>query len=233
MNIRKQALMRGWPVFIVVFALINSPFLASGEEEMKREIISLPKPILKGIVSIEETILQRRSVRQYSDKKMTFQQISQLLWAAQGITDRRGLRTTPSAGALFPLKIYIVSRNGFFLYRPQGHKLIEISRKDMRSELAGAAWGQSFIAEAPINIIISAVYERVTSKYGDRGVRYSDIEAGHAAQNIHLQAVALGLASIAIAAFNDEEVYSLLGLSKIETPLYIIPVGYRKWGPSG
>lgn len=228
MDIRKQAKARRWPVFIAVFALISSPFFVSGEEEMKREIISLPKPIFKGIVSIEETILQRRSVRQYSDKRMTFQQVSQILWAAQGITDRRGLRTAPSAGALFPLEIYIVGRNGFFQYRPQGHKLIEISRKDMRSELAVAAWGQSFIAEAPINIIISAVYERVTSKYGDRGVRWSDIEAGHVAQNIHLQAVALGLDSVAIGAFNDEEIYSLLGLSKVETPLYIIPVGYRK-----
>lgn len=190
--------------------------------------ISLPKPVLKGDVSLEETIKMRRSVRSYSDKELTLDELSQLLWAAQGITDMRGLRAAPSAGALYPLEIYVAKKDGLFRYRPQGHRLELVSDKDLRGKLADASWGQDFIAQAPVDIVICAVYKRITSKYGQRGVRYTDIEVGHAAENVHLEAVALGLDSVPVGAFNDDAVTSVLGLSKDETPIYIIPVGYKK-----
>ncbi|MBI4974253.1 MAG: SagB/ThcOx family dehydrogenase, partial [Candidatus Omnitrophica bacterium] len=159
--------------------------------------INLPKPRLKGSVSVEEAIQKRRSVRSYSPKEISLEDISQLLWACQGITDERmAFRASPSAGALYPLEIYLVKVDGVFHYVNEGHKLELVSNKDARKDLAEAAWGQSPIRDANINIIVCAVYERVTSKYGERGIRYTDIEAGHAAQNVFLQAVALGLYSV-------------------------------------
>lgn len=231
----KRSILQKAKVYIgdfLIFSLFGLfaifPNVARGEEAMDKKVISLPKPILKGDVSIEETIKKRRSVRSYSEKDLTIEQLSQLLWAAQGITDMRGLRAAPSAGALYPLEIYVVKKDGLFHYTSHGHRLKLISNRDLRRELTSAAWGQGFIAQAPVNIVICAVYERVTSRYGKRGVRYTDIEVGHAAENVHLQAVALGLDSVPIGAFSDGEVSSILGLSKDETPIYIIPVGYRR-----
>lgn len=220
-----QIIMKSFLVVTLGLSIFN---IAKGEEEMKTKVISLPKPVLEGRVSIEETIKVRRSVRRYSDKELTLEQLSQLLWAAQGITDMRGLRAAPSPGALYPLEIYVVKKEGLFHYTPQGHKLELISPKDLRQELAGAAWGQGFISQAPVDIVICAVYERVTSRYGERGIRYTDIEVGHAAENIHLQAVALGLDSVPVGAFGDDAVSSLLGLPRKEEPIYIIPVGYKR-----
>ncbi len=214
-------------VFLIISAAVI-PNVASGEEEMKAKLINLPKPVLNGSVSIEETIERRRSVRSYSDKDLTLEQVSQLLWAAQGITSARGFRAAPSAGALYPLEVYAVRKDGLFRYKPQGHRLELISSDDLRQELARAAWGQGFVAQAPLDIVICAVYERVTSKYGKRGIRYTDIEVGHAAENVHLQAIALGLYSVPVGAFNDNSVSSILGLSKEEDPIYIIPVGYKR-----
>ena len=192
------------------------------------QFLELPEPVLKGEVSIEETIKKRRSVRSFSDKPLTLQEISQLLWAAQGITDERGLRASPSAGALYPLEIYLVSRRGLFRYIPEGHKLEPIVANDLRARLSQAAWNQPFVAQAPVSIAIAAVYERVTARYGERGARYVDIEVGHAAENVHLQAVALGLDSVPVGAFNDKDVSRILNLSDKEKPIYIIPVGYAK-----
>lgn len=215
---------------IFITALFLELFLfdaACGEEKMTKTI-NLPNPALKGNISIEESMVKRRSVRRYSEKELTLEQLSQILWAAQGITDEKGFRAAPSAGALYPLEVYAVKKDGLFHYIPEGHKLEIISPKDLRRELTDAAWGQNFIYEAPVDIVICAVYKRVTTRYGDRGVRYTDIEVGHAAQNIHLQAAALGLASVPLGAFSDSDVSSVLGLSKEETPVYIIPVGYRR-----
>ncbi|MBL7068699.1 MAG: SagB/ThcOx family dehydrogenase [Candidatus Omnitrophica bacterium] len=215
-------------VLLVFSAAWFSLDAASGEDNMKTKAVGLPKPALKGDISIEEVIEKRRSIRSYSEKELTDEQLSQLLWAAQGITDTRGLRAAPSAGALYPLEIYVVKKDGLFHYSPDGHKLEPISDKDLRPGLAKAALGQGFVAQAPVDIIICAVYKRIQSRYGDRGVRYTDIEVGHAAENVHLQAVALGLGSVPVGAFSDDAVSSLLGLSKEETPVYIIPVGYKK-----
>jgi len=203
-------------------------YVLAEEETMKKTaIIELSKPVLKGKISLEEAINKRRSVRSFSDKPLSGEEISQLLWAAQGITDPRGLRAAPSAGALYPLEIYVVDGSGLFHYIPQGHKLEILSDKDLRQRLSSACWGQGFIAKAALDIVICAVYERVTSKYGDRGSKYVDMEAGHAAQNLHLQAVALGLVSVPVGAFNDDHIRGVLGFSKEIKPLYVIPVGHK------
>lgn len=192
------------------------------------EMIKLPKPKLKSNISLEETISKRRSVRSYFPRQLTIEEIGQLLWACQGITDPSGFRAAPSAGALYPLEIYLVKDDGIYRYIPEGHQLEKRSDKNVKRELASASWGQGFIEEASVDIVICAVYERIASRYGKRGIRYTDIEVGHAAENVHLQAVALGLSSVPVGAFNDNAVSKILSLSVGETPIYIIPVGYAK-----
>lgn len=194
-----------------------------------KTIIELPAPKLKSDVSLEEAIYKRRSKRSFSQRDLSLEQVSRILWSCQGMTDeRRGFRAAPSPGALYPLEIYAVKQDGLFHYIPDGHKLELVSREDLRARLSNAAWGQDFIREAPLDIVICAVYSRVTSKYGQRGIRYADIEVGHAAQNIQLEAVSLGLVSCVVGAFDSKGVSELLNLSKDEEPLYIIPVGYSK-----
>lgn len=191
--------------------------------------IRLPAPITKGKVSLEEAILKRRSQRTFIQKDLNLEQISQLLWAAQGITAKGGgfgFRSAPSAGALYPIEIYLLTKDGFFHYLPEGHSLEILGEKDLRSALANVALGQEAISQAALDIVICAVYPRVTAKYGQRGIRYTHIETGHVAQNVHLQAVVLGLESVPIGAFSDEAVKKLLLLPQDYEPLYIIPVGY-------
>lgn len=205
-------------MFLVVLLLIGG----------KMEEIKLPKPKLKGKMSVEESIFLRRSVREFKDKSLTLTQISQLLWSLQGITDKRGFRTAPSAGATYPLVVRVVNKEGVFLYLPHSHKLIKELDKNLLPQLAKACLGQIWVEEAGCNFVISAVYERTTRRYGRRGEFYVHIEVGHAAQNLHLQAVALGLGSVPIGAFREEKVKELLKLPEEEVVLYIIPVGYPK-----
>lgn len=191
--------------------------------------IQLPPVRERGKVSLEETISKRRSQRRFAQKELSLEQISQLLWAAQGITSRRHglkLRSAPSAGALYPMEIYLLTRTGLFHYLPQDNQLEVMSEDDLRRGLSSSALGQVAVAEAPASIVICAVYERVTRKYAKRGERYVHIEAGHIAQNIHLQAVGLGLASVPIGAFDDQKVKAALSLPEEQIPLYIIPLGY-------
>lgn len=198
-------------------------------------IIILPKPKERGGVSVEQAILNRRSVRDYKEEALTMEEISQILWASQGITAPGwGGRAVPSAGALYPLEVYLVVRKsenlepGIYHYLPDGHKIKMVLEKDISGSLARAALGQVFIKEAPINIVISAVFSRTTSKYGDRGIQYVYMEAGHASQNIYLQVESLGLGTVSVGAFNDEEVKNILNLSENEAPLYIMPIGRVK-----
>ncbi|MEW6685199.1 MAG: SagB/ThcOx family dehydrogenase [Candidatus Edwardsbacteria bacterium] len=194
---------------------------------MSSTIITLPKPVTKGTVSLEECLLKRRSKRAYRVQDLTLEQISQLCWATQGITETvGGFRTAPSAGATYPLELYLVKSDGLFHYLPEGHKLEKVKAGDFRKSLCSAALGQRFVAEAPVDFVITAIYERTTARYRQRGIRYVDIEVGHAAQNLHLQAVALGLGSVPVGAFDDDAVSEILSLPKEEKPLYIIPVGY-------
>ncbi len=220
-----------WIFLMVVVIIVSVLPNTFGAEKMKEraKIIRLPKPKLDGEISVEKTISKRRSVRSYANKGLSLEQISQLLWSAQGITDKwRGVRAAPSAGALYPLEIYLVNKDGLFHYVPKNHVLERVSSTDIRRKLYAAASGQSAITQAAVDIIICAVYKRVISRYGQRGIRYTDIEVGHVAENVHLQAVALGLASVPIGYFNDVTVSKLLSLPEDETPLYIIPVGYKR-----
>lgn len=204
-------------------------FISMEARAADMDVVRLPGPKIAGKMSVEEAIAKRRSVRSYSSKEITMEKISQLLWACQGITDReKDLRASPSAGGLYPLEVYLVRRDGVYHYVPQVHKLERLSDKDVKRSLAEAAYGQRYIEEADIDIVICAVYERVVSKYGERGVRYTDMEAGHAAQNVFLQAAALGLDSVPVGAFGEAAVLMVLGLGRDVKPLYILPVGYRK-----
>ncbi|UCC20106.1 MAG: SagB/ThcOx family dehydrogenase [Promethearchaeota archaeon] len=189
--------------------------------------IVLPKPKLKGEKSLEECIYERESVRNYKEKVIEIDKISQLLWATQG---KKGVkRTVPSAGATYPLEIYVILKDkGLFHYNIKKHILELISEEDLSRKLAMASLDQSFMAEAYLNIIICAEFSRTTWRYGERGIRYVFIEIGHCAQNIHLEAVALGLASVPIGAFEDEEVRTVLKLPKNIEPFYIISIGYPK-----
>lgn len=202
----------------------------SGESSRERQDISLPKPNLKGEMTLEEAIARRRSVREFARQPVTLAQIGQLVWAAEGITGRASyLRAHPSAGALHPLEVYLVAPDGIFHYRPEGHRLSVVRPGDQRSKLAEAAYGQWFVAEAGCVIAIAAVYARTTGKYGDRGrMRYVPMDAAHAAENVLLQAVALGLAAVPVGAFDDEKVRAVLGAPENEVPLYLIPVGKTK-----
>jgi len=188
---------------------------------------------LKSAVSLEEALLQRRSVREYANLPLTLEEVSQLLWAAQGVTSEWGGRTAPSAGALYPLEMYLAVGHiqhlapGVYKYRPERHELVQVKPDDVRGELAGAALGQAWIKEGAIDIIIAAVYERTTRKYGDRGVRYVHMEAGHAAQNIYLQAAALDLGMVTVGAFYDDRVKDITGMLEDEIPLYVISVGRK------
>ena len=193
--------------------------------------IPLPEPRYAGNVSVEQAMRERRSVRSYKDAPLDMTEISQILWSAQGITSRRGFRTAPSAGALYPLELYLIAGNvknlpsGIYKYRPLDHALREIVSGDRRTDLSRAALRQGSIRKAPAVILFCAVYERTTGKYGQRGIRYVHMEVGHAAQNICLQAIALGLHTAVIGAFRDAQVRAIANLPADEEPLYFVPVG--------
>ena len=192
----------------------------------RQEILDLPEPRAKGDTSLEETLARRHSVRQYTDERLTMDEIGQLLWAAQGITRDWGGRTAPSAGALYPLEVYVVTPEGVYHYLPDGHRAEVLSCQDLRDALARVGLNQSAIHDAPAVFVIAAVYARTAGKYGDRAERYVKLEAGHAGQNILLQAVALGLGGVPIGAFHDDQVQRVLGLPADHEPLYLIPVGH-------
>jgi len=191
------------------------------------QAIRLSKPNEKGSISIEETLHQRRSERNYKKGPLNQEQVSQLLWAASGKNLYR--RTAPSAGATYPLEIYLVVgevdglEKGIYYYSPSRHTLERKKEQDIRNPLSSASLGQRMIERAPINIIIAADYGRTTGHYGQRGMRYVHMEVGHVGQNISLQAIALGLGTVMIGAFEDRQVKEVLGIE--EEPLYIIPVG--------
>ena len=193
--------------------------------------IALPKPSLAGEISLEHTLQNRRSIRRFSKRSLTLAEISQLLWATQGVTHPAGYRTAPSAGALYPLDIFLVAGRveslaaGVFHYRPAHHDLIPLTGGDLRTPLVRAALGQGAVSSAPAVVVLTGAMARTTGKYGDRGIRYVFMEAGHAAQNLALQAVGLELGTVMIGAFHDGQVGRVLGLPPDYVPLYLIPTG--------
>jgi|GEM_PF-200568 len=194
------------------------PTPAVGEE------IPLPPPVLKGEFTLEEVLKARRSVRDFKEKDLSLSQVGQLLWAAQGITSPDGKRTAPSAGALYPLEVYYFFKDGWGHYNPEKHVLEILGKEDKRQDLARASFNQSWIAEAPGVFVIVGFVERTAKKYGERAERYVILEAGHACQNLLLQAVALGLGGTSVGAFSDEEIKKILGVDALL--LYVVPVGY-------
>ena len=217
--------------FLVAAFLISATGVDAMSQNPRETVIHLPEAAHQGTASLEQTLLQRRSIRRFGDEPLTLGQVSQLLWAAQGVTHTRGFRTAPSAGATYPLETYVVAGNvdnlaeGVYRYNPAEHKLVKILSGDLREKLAQAALRQSCVGDGAINIVFTAVYERTTQRYGERGTRYVHMEAGHAAQNVYLQAAALNLGTVVIGAFHDEQVREILSLPQQEQPLYIMPVG--------
>jgi SagB-type dehydrogenase family enzyme len=193
-------------------------------------IIPLPLP-QRTEVPLEAAMSRRQSVREYTDDPLTPAQLAALLWAAQGESDQTGRRTVPSAGATHPLEIYAVVGRveglepGIYRYRGHEHDLKRIVAGDRRAALGRAALGQACVVRAPASIVISAVYSRTTESYGERGVRYVHMEAGHSGQNIHLQAAAMELGTVMVGAFDDDAVTRIMALSPDEKPLYIVPIG--------
>lgn len=191
----------------------------------------LPEVDYTGEMSVEQALVERRSVRDFREQALGLGELGQLLWAAQGITDSQGLRTAPSAGALFPLEVYVIAGNveglapGIYHYHPSTHRLRQVADGDRRAALSQAALGQETLEEAPAVIALSAVYVRTVAKYGERGVRYAHMEVGSVAQNVYLQATALGLGTVFIGAFDDDAVADLLALDEGEAPLCLLPVG--------
>src|SRR5512145_2785620 len=190
-------------------------------------LLSLPSPELNGGQSLERVIASRRTRREFAQKPIALGDLGQLAWAAQGITEpSQQLRATPSAGALYPLELYFATAQGVLHYVPGEHKFVQTSSRDLRDSLAKAALNQPAVRLAPCTVVLASVMARTQRKYGERATRYVALEAGHAAQNLLLQATSRGLVGVPIGAFADEAVGRVMGLRAGEEPLYLIPVGY-------
>jgi len=195
--------------------------------------IALPKPAREGQLSVEGALAVRRSVREFSPTPLTLAAVGQLLWAAQGISGG-GLRTAPSAGATYPLEIVLIAGEievlppGIYRYRPVDHTIEVSLAGDHRSAVAAAALVQTWLAQAPLLLLLAGVVERTAALYGRRARRYVDQEVGCAAENVALQAAALGLGTVMVGAFDDAGLARLVGLRPGEEPLCLMPVG-RPW----
>ena len=196
-----------------------------------QRVVQLPRPSRTGAIPLEAVLARRRTLRQFADQPLPWAELGQLLWAAGGITDpESGKRTAPSAGACYPLEYYAVLGEGLYRYVPAAHALHLVDPRDMRSSLAIAAQ-QEFIDQAPCIIVLCAVLERTAQRYGQRGyLRYVPMDVGHAAQNVLLQATALGLAACPVGSFDDQQVSMVLGLTEGEIPIYLLPVGKESKG---
>jgi len=194
--------------------------------------IPLPKPALKGSMSLEESLLKRRSIREFSNEPISLENLSQLLWAAQGMTSGSGGRTAPSAGGTYPLEIYVfVNRvenlaTGIYHYESQKHSLVRLKEGDFKEQIYSAALSQSWVEDSAVVFVYSAVPKRTTERYGERGMQYIFIEVGHASQNLLLETVSLGLGAVPIGAFDDKQLNSLIGIDgENEKVVYINAVG--------
>ncbi len=213
--------------------------IESSQGPIKEDPMKLPAPQVTQVnrtVALEAAIQNRRTIRSFSPRKLSLQMLAQILWAAQGITDPNGYkRAAPSAGALYPLDIYAVigaeaveqTPAGVFHFQPADHALVPVTTGDLRQSVAQWALGQTWMAKAPVMMVITAEYRRITGKYGERGIRYAHMESGHIAQNIFLQAEALGLSAGIVGAFNDKELQQTMKISDRHEPLLIMPVGYK------
>jgi len=192
-------------------------------------MVKLPDPLTEQEMSLQTALSSRRSVREFSSEPLTMDEISQLLWAAQGITHDGDRRTAPSAGATYPLELYLVTAESVFRYIAREHTLLPTIDGDLRKDLCAASLEQEFILEAPATFIFTAVFARTEQRYGStRSPRYIHIEVGHAAQNLMLQAVSVGLDTVPVGAYEDERVSRVLNLPIDHIPLYLVPVGHPR-----
>ena len=205
---------------------MNSPSAAAPLATPGPGLVALPVPVVRGAISLEETLVRRRTVRDLATRELTPDQLGQLLWAAQGLTGDEGRRTAPSAGGMHPLEVYAATHAGLFHYEPAEHALRPLGKVDLRAQLRAAAFDQAAVGDAALVIVLTGVVARTQVKYGERAERYVLLEAGHAAQNVLLEAVALGLAALPVGSFDDGRVLAVLGASAAETPLYLLPVAH-------
>ena len=198
--------------------------------------MKLQKPQFDGKISLERTIKNRRTCRAFRSAPLSQRELSQLLWAAYGITEERGFkRAAPSGGAVYPMDLYAVAGTGgvkdleagTYHYAPNEHTISRTLEGDIRVDLARASLSQMWMATAPVNLVITAEYRRIRVKYRERGVRYALMEAGHIGQNIFLQAEAMGLGTGIVGAFHDNNVSKVLKIPNEQEPLLIMPVGHK------
>jgi len=225
------------PIAVVVLTVVLG-LLGGGDASMASEeagaAVQLPEPRQEGAISVEQALARRRSVRDFRATPLPLASVGQLLWAAQGITNPRGDRTAPSAGALHPLEVYLVAgavtglEPGVYRYEPARHQLLRVAAGDVRRDLARAALEQDWVADAPGILVLAGVYERSARKYGQRAPRYVHMEVGHAAQNVYLQAVALDLGTVVVGAFQDSQLAHVLKLPAEVQPLGVMPVGHPR-----
>ena len=219
-----------WSAVMIILGIFFGPSGGQGAEAIK-----LPPPAHKGAVSVEEALARRRTVRRFASRSLDLNQVSQLLWGADGVSDPRGLRTAPSAGATYPLDLYLVVGErgvatltaGVYHYRPLEHVLKLVTPGELRPAVAHASLSQSWMAEAPVMVVITAEYRRCTARYGERGIRYTHMEVGHVGENLFLQAEALGMGAGIVGAFDDRAIASILKTPAQHEPLLIMPVGYK------
>ena len=193
------------------------------------EVVTLPNPLKDGEISLEAAFQRRRTVREFSEEPLAMEVISQLLWSAQGLTHDGYRRTAPSAGATYPLELYLVNGDGIFQHVASDHTLLLTIEGDRRRDLHDASLEQEFILEAPVTLVFTAVFARTEQRYGSaRSPRYIHMEVGHAAQNVLLQAAALNLGAVPIGAFEDERVSQVMNLPADHVPLYMISIGHPR-----
>ncbi|MGB4703897.1 MAG: SagB/ThcOx family dehydrogenase [Candidatus Saccharicenans sp.] len=227
---------------------LREPYSAGAFERLRNQetikerpidrTVALPPTDRKNGSPLYAVLNARRSVREYEDRPVPLEALSQILWAAYGVSFRAGdflFRTAPSAGALYPLELYVAARSveklnpGLYHFVPATHSLRQRYEGDLSPLLAEAALDQDFLAEASFNLILTAVFERTTWKYGARGFRYIYLDAGHIVQNAALAAVSLGLGSCPVAAFFDDEVNALVGVNPArESAIYLLAVGWPR-----
>jgi SagB-type dehydrogenase family enzyme len=191
-----------------------------------RVALPSPRPNASGL---DDVLRARRSVREFGPTALTPEEIGHLAWAAQGVTDEaHGLRTAPSAGALYPLELWVVAEDGVSRYDARAHALVRASGADRRAEVAHAALEQASVGGAPVLFVITGVVARTRVKYGPHAERFVWIEGGHAAQNLLLEATALGLGAVSVGAFDEDRMRAAVGFGREESPLYVIPVGHPR-----
>ena len=224
----KKMLLRAVFILISFIVFVTVPFRISSQEK----VINLKKPLFKSSVSVEEALKARRSVRDYSDKPLTLDEISQLLWAGQGITNERGFRTNPSAGAAFPMELYLASHNitgiapGLYHYSPHKETLTLVKEGSLRDQITSTEMYQKCVRNSAAVIIISGDFKRMANRHGVRNFRFVNMEAGSIFQSIGLQAQTLNLGTVVVGAFKEYELKKILGIK--EDPLVIMPLGRKK-----